>query len=78
MSLRLGFPQKLGHGKPSRLVAASLAGNALKTHSARAFLLHCMSPLLAQSGHPTVVRQCPLLEVKRTSMVGNPMSAFDP
>ena len=29
-------------------------------------MLQCMSPLLAQSGHPSVVRQCPLLGVKRT------------
>jgi hypothetical protein len=31
------------------------------------FLLRCMSPLLAQSGHPNAVNQCPLLGVKRTS-----------
>jgi putative tryptophan/tyrosine transport system substrate-binding protein len=30
-------------------------------------LLQSMSPLLAQSGHRSVVRQCPLLGVKRTS-----------
>jgi len=35
-------------------------------------------PLLAQSGHPTVFRQCPLLGVKRTSAAGYSMSAFDP
>jgi hypothetical protein len=29
-----------------------------------------MSPLLAQSGHATVARQCPLLGVKRTSAMG--------
>jgi hypothetical protein len=33
---------------------------------------------MAQSGHPTVARQCPLLGVKRTSAAANPMSAFDP
>jgi hypothetical protein len=32
----------------------------------------------AQSGHSAVAVQCPLLGVKRTSMGGNPMSAFDP
>jgi hypothetical protein len=31
------------------------------------YLLHCMSPLLAQSGHPATEFRCPLLEVKRTS-----------
>jgi hypothetical protein len=41
-------------------------------------LLQCMSPLMAQSGHPTIARQCPLLGVKRTSMSGNPMSVIDP
>ena len=41
-------------------------------------LLQCMSPLLAQSGHPSPAHQCPLLGVKRTSTGGNPMSAFDP
>jgi putative tryptophan/tyrosine transport system substrate-binding protein len=41
-------------------------------------LLRCMSLLLAQSGHPTGARQCPLLGAKRTSMSGNPMSAFEP
>jgi hypothetical protein len=33
---------------------------------------------LAQSGHPTVVCQCPLLGVKRTSIGIAAMSAFDP
>jgi hypothetical protein len=31
------------------------------------FMLHRMSPLLAQSGHPSTLNQCPLLGVKRTS-----------
>ena len=35
-------------------------------------------PLLAQSGHPTLIRQCPLLGVKRTSIEGGGMSANDP
>ena len=32
----------------------------------RSLLLHCMSPLLAQSGHHDTLNQCPLLGVKRT------------
>jgi hypothetical protein len=43
-----------------------------------AFLLHCRSPLLAQSRHPSCVRQCPLSGVKRTSRFQGVMSAFDP
>lgn len=35
-------------------------------------------PRLAQSGHPSLVRQCPLLGVKQTSDRGASMSAFDP
>jgi hypothetical protein len=31
------------------------------------FLLHCMSPLMAQSGHFSIEFRCPLLGVKRTS-----------
>jgi len=34
--------------------------------------------LLAQSGHPDVLNQCPLLGVKRTSLRHSVMSAFDP
>ena len=34
--------------------------------------------LLAQSGHHDPLNQCPLLGVKRTSIVGLAMSAFDP
>jgi hypothetical protein len=30
------------------------------------WLLHCMSPLLAQSRHSAALNQCPLLGVKRT------------
>jgi hypothetical protein len=33
-------------------------------------------PLMAQSGHPTVARQCPLLGVKRTSKFKSVTSAF--
>ena len=41
-------------------------------------LLHCMSPLMAQSGHPAPEFQCSLLGVKRTSHLTGAMSAFDP
>ena len=41
-------------------------------------LLHRICPLLAQSGHCHRAERCPLSGVKRTSMSGNPMSAFDP
>jgi hypothetical protein len=34
--------------------------------------------LLAQSGHPETLNQCPLLGVKRTSPKRPAMSAFDP
>jgi hypothetical protein len=44
----------------------------------RGFLLQCMSPLMAQSGHLTVARQCPLLGVKQTWRFQRAMSAFDP
>jgi len=35
-------------------------------------------PLLVHSGHPQLHRTCPLLGVKRTSLVATHMSAFDP
>ena len=41
-------------------------------------MLHCMSPLLAQSGHANHSQRCPLLEVKRTLHRHHGMSAFDP
>src|SRR5262249_6810896 len=41
-------------------------------------LLQCMSPLLAQSGHPDTLDPCPLLGVKRTLILHSAMSAFDP
>ena len=37
-------------------------------------LLRCMSPLLAQSGHPQLHRTCPLSGVKRTSDLERAMS----
>jgi hypothetical protein len=42
------------------------------------FLLQCMSPLLAQSGHADTLNRCPLLGVKRTWLEPAAMSAFDP
>jgi hypothetical protein len=41
-------------------------------------LLHCTSPLLAQSGHRDGAEECPLLGERRTSRGMAPMSAFDP
>jgi hypothetical protein len=35
-------------------------------------------PLLAQSGHPSLHRTCPLSRVKRTSQLAARMSANDP
>jgi len=35
-------------------------------------------PLLALSGHPSHLGECPLLGVKRTSLARSQMSAFDP
>src|SRR6516165_553047 len=40
------------------------------------FMLHCICLLLAQSGHPDALNQCPLLGVKRTSRGHAPMSGF--
>jgi len=39
-------------------------------------LLHCICPLLAQSGHSSCTQQCPLLGVKRTSLGHRGMSAW--
>jgi hypothetical protein len=35
-------------------------------------------PLLAQSGHPKSLQECPLLAVKRTLIGRAAMSAYDP
>ena len=40
--------------------------------------MHCMSSLLAQSGHSLVHCTCPLLGVKRTWRFALQMSACDP
>ena len=42
------------------------------------FLLRCMSPVVAQSGHPNCRDECPLSRVKRTSKSKSVTSAFDP
>jgi ABC transporter substrate binding protein len=44
----------------------------------RSFLLRCMSPLLAHSGHEAMSESCPLLGVKRTWAERLAMSANDP
>src|SRR5215469_13849970 len=41
-------------------------------------MLHCICPLLAQSGHHAAEFQCLLLGVKRTLLGRAPMSSFDP
>ena len=43
----------------------------------RVDLLQCMSPLLAQSGHPNTLNQCLLSGVKRTSVLVLRMSVPD-
>src|SRR5215472_8039499 len=43
-----------------------------------AVLLHCMSPLLAQSGHPEMSALCPLSGVERTKSKQDALSAYDP
>src|SRR6516165_7919067 len=43
----------------------------------RVVLLHCMSPLLAQSAHELVRCTCPLLGVKRTCLFALQMPAYD-
>jgi hypothetical protein len=51
-------------------VPSSLITRADEVIEQVAVLLHCMSPLLAQSGHPNTLNQCPLLGVKRISAEG--------
>jgi len=38
----------------------------MTAEQAAIILLQCICPLLAQSGHPKSLNQCPLLGVKRT------------
>jgi len=42
------------------------------------YMVQCVSPLLAQSGHHVHAEPCPLSPVKRTSARGTSMSANDP
>jgi hypothetical protein len=51
------FAPKLGSPSSSTQLRASNRDNTL---------LRCMSPLLAQSGHPDALNQCPLSGAKRT------------
>src|SRR4029450_4176738 len=52
--------------------------SAPQAMESRCRLLRCMSPLLAQSGHPQLHRTCPLSGVKRTLIpaIGNLSCAF--
>src|SRR5215469_6338162 len=47
--------------------AVEIVGENSQFPARRRQLLRSMSPLLAQSGHPTIARQCPLLGLKGTS-----------
>jgi DNA-binding IscR family transcriptional regulator len=52
--------------KPQRVLSSLLLEPRLIADRITTKLLQCISPLVAQSGHPTVAPQCPLLGVKRT------------
>src|SRR6516165_2794724 len=67
------------HGQPSTCFCEHPSASvSVKADRIDQFMLHCMSPLLAQSGHFATEFQCPLLGVKRTWVAPSPMSAFDP
>jgi hypothetical protein len=55
-------------------VAIQIEGSA----RAAIVLLQCLSPLLAQSGHPDRAAECPLPGVKLTTLFQSVMSGFDP
>ena len=57
---------------------AAIAARARRRSDRIDFLLQCMSPLLAHSGHHDRSERCPLLGVKRTSRDWSSMSANDP
>jgi hypothetical protein len=59
-------------------VPPSLLAQASEVIEQRFFLLHCMSPLLAQSRHGRVHCTCQLSGVKRTCLFASHMSAYDP
>src|SRR5262249_52421923 len=63
---------ELSHGFGVLSFQTELQANDFK------YLLQCMSPVLAQSGHHTPLNQCPLLGVNRTLRGQALMSAFDP
>ena len=64
----------IGHSSPTH----SSGGPTRLGDPIAIFLLHCTSPLLAQSGHGLVHCTCPLSGVKRTSLPHRKMSANDP
>jgi hypothetical protein len=73
---RSGYPRIIDALKEA--VAANLAHTgepALKHHWQ--ILLHCMSPLLAQSRHIEASSRCPLSGVKRTKSKQDALSAYD-
>jgi len=73
---RSGYPRIIDALKEA--VAANLAHtgeSALKHHWQ--ILLHCMSPLLAQSGQVEPSPVCPLWGVKRKFMAGSSASVVD-
>jgi hypothetical protein len=82
-SVSRNFRGNHGRVAPDRRLARTRASGSLKSNMkrdssiVRSFLLRCMSPLLAQSGHSTTEFQCPL-GVKRTLLQLTSMSTFDP
>ena len=63
----------IGHSSPTHSSGGRLTGDRIAI-----FLLHCTSPLLAQSRHKQLHRTCPLSGVKRTCAEHHAMSANDP
>jgi hypothetical protein len=61
--------------KQATTISASMS---VKADRIDQFMLHCMSPLLAQSGRREGGEECPLSGVKQTSGFGRAMSASDP
>src|SRR6516162_4315472 len=57
--------------------AGHIGGRRSLNGRASAFLLQCMSPLMAQSGHASRAPQCALSGVKQTSRGRTSMSAYD-
>src|SRR6516225_9820253 len=58
--------------------APGLLARANEVIASQRFCRSAECLLLAQSGHPDTLNQCPLLGVKRTLTGRAPMSAFDP